>query len=1010
MSSEQNGTSGRDRRNRTRVARSRRRIRTQRDLFASGNARGILEELEVRLAPAVSLLYPTSLANALVTDLTLEAVAGGGGPTLNLYETGTSNVVASATLTGAGDVTVNIARDGGAVAQAAASDTIHVDLASFMTLNSFVTGNGGLFTLDFNGGTEVPLVSDDHFRVEGSGSFTLPYALTMHSTCDVTVDTGAATFGGDVQIKSDREIAVAGSSQLDTGAHNLTLEAKALDDKGLPGVDGLLFSASTKITVGAAGVMLVGNDVTLRAQSTISITSSNINFSSVNVAFAVGLSDALVSISNGTIHAAHNLTAEAQSNVTSTLDTTPDTANDDNAQVDAVIGSAILKSGARVEVTGGDLHADNDVSLAAENTVNANTTADGTTGAQGGAVGVTVVWGDTTAVVSGGTVGGANVTIAATSDRTANTTAKATAGGAASDGNDSDGSKESEKVLKDPNQGKNDKTFNGQTIPGNNKTVDKASTDDGSGTTGGGDIGLAAAVSVGVVVGDTKAQALGGTVTATSTLAITSSAKHTVSTIADGSTTDDDKSASASVGVAVAIGVADADSVGEIGGTANLHAANVNVSGLMPASTFNTQSTSGASKASSVSAAGSLAVNVATVDAKAISSGTVDVHGANVSLTATSAPSSTAAANAKQSGGGSVGVGASVGINVINDTAHAGVEDGAVLSNAGNLTLAATTTDTATTDAENAAEGGTAITPTVAITVANVTTEAAIGTGGTLSLGGGLSATATQTASVAHTKAKGDTLGTSTAAIGASLALTIANDTVTASTARSLTAAGDVSFSALGSASADTEATASAKGAKNKTDDTSGKNVNNKSDDQLKVANKVAADDGGKASNKTATPKANTADSEGGSSGGSVSVAAAIAINVLTTRSEASLADGVSVTSTGGAVSLTSSANTDAAKTSADGSGTDASTVGVGAAVAINSVDITNRATTGTATVQGSGLALAATMKDVGGDQRHHIEATAKSGAGSDKVGVAGSLAINLLTNHTEAVAPTGRT
>ena len=54
--------------------------------------------------------------------------------------------------------------------------------------------------------------------------------------------------------------------------------------------------------------------------------------------------------------------------------------------------------------------------------------------------------------------------------------------------------------------------------------------------------------------------------------------------------------------------------------------------------------------------------------------------------------------------------------------------------------------------------------------------------------------------------------------------------------------------------------------------------------------------------------------------------------------------------STGGKVSLKSSSNTNA-KNKADGTEADASTAGIGAAVAINAVDITNRASTGNATV-----------------------------------------------------------
>ena len=115
------------------------------------------------------------------------------------------------------------------------------------------------------------------------------------------------------------------------------------------------------------------------------------------------------------------------------------------------------------------------------------------------------------------------------------------------------------------------------------------------------------------------------------------------------------------------------------------------------------------------------------------------------------------------------------------------------------------------------------------------------------------------------------------------------------------------------------------------------------------------------------------------------------------------------VNSTGGTVALRSSSNTDAKKTKADGTEADASTVGIGAAVAINDVNITNRASTGVATVNAQALDVEATMTNVSGDLTHSIDAEADSGAtGDTKVSLAGALAINIVHNTTEAVVPSG--
>ena len=208
------------------------------------------ETLEPRWVLSAALEYPADLGDTFVTDLTLVAESS-GGLFLRLYETANmTNQVASVQLDDAGDVDVNITRPS-EFAASAASDTLRIDLDSFTLLNTFVAMNGGVLDLDFAGGTEVPFLTDDHLRVEGSGTFSLSFGLTLHSTCDVTINTGFATFGGNVTVKSDKEITVTGSSHIDAGANDILMEAAAMDNKGLPVVDGILFTATSKITVDA---------------------------------------------------------------------------------------------------------------------------------------------------------------------------------------------------------------------------------------------------------------------------------------------------------------------------------------------------------------------------------------------------------------------------------------------------------------------------------------------------------------------------------------------------------------------------------------------------------------------------------------------------------------------------------------------------------------------------------------------------------------------------------------
>src|SRR5690606_7362003 len=130
---------------------------------------------------------------------------------------------------------------------------------------------------------------------------------------------------------------------------------------------------------------------------------------------------------------------------------------------------------------------------------------------------------------------------------------------------------------------------------------------------------------------------------------------------------------------------------------------------------------------------------------------------------------------------------------------------------AGDVTLAATGDYEVRTDAEGGAEGGTAVSPVVAISVAGNRTEATIGTGGTLTAAGTVSATATHDAETVSV-AKGDATGMS-AAVGISFALTLAEDEVTATLHRGVTADGGVALTAQGRAVTRSEAEASAAGA-----------------------------------------------------------------------------------------------------------------------------------------------------------------------------------------------------
>ena len=143
---------------------------------------------------------------------------------------------------------------------------------------------------------------------------------------------------------------------------------------------------------------------------------------------------------------------------------------------------------------------------------------------------------------------------------------------------------------------------------------------------------------------------------------------------------------SSGVGIAVGVTVAVVSTRAYLAGNAVLDATDVTVEALGPGSgdsAFSAHATSGAG-GSSVGVAGSIAVNIVVADTIAdIEAPTPVVVNGNVSLIATSSLTNEAAAEAKQeSGGNTSGIGASVALNVVNDTTRAGLADGSVLTGA----------------------------------------------------------------------------------------------------------------------------------------------------------------------------------------------------------------------------------------------------------------------------------------------------------------------------------------
>ncbi len=454
------------------------------------------------------------------------------------------------------------------------------------------------------------------------------------------------------------------------------------------------------------------------------------------------------------------------------------------------------------------------------------------------------------------------------------------------------------------------------------------------------------------------------------------------------------------VGIAIAIALSDVSAEAFVAGVADLSASSLVIQAVNESgATYVVTATAGASPATGTVVTGALAFHLLMSKTRAVlpAGSTVTVGGADVSLTATSENASTVKAlpaGMSTSTTGDLGIGAAFALHIVNDETTAALENTSALLGADALSLAATSTDAMITEAQAGASADTAIVPAVAISISNVSTNATIGTGDELEIGGALLAQAAQTATV-DTFAKGLAEGGEGA--GVAIALTFADHRVIATTDRSLTAGGAVTFTARGYSLSAARAVASIAGGP----DTASEPVDGQVAEQRSFADGRAAANGASGAETADTPSSDTSE-------GSISVAAAIAVNLVNAVVLALLPDGVSVTS-GGLLTLSALGESDA-EASADGtavtSSTDADVIGAG--VAINLAFVRTEASVGAlGIILSLGLALSAQtggLAGAGADGSNTFKAAAASGAGGGDVGVAGAFALNLVDLKTLAL------
>lgn len=934
-----------------------------------------LETMEPRVLMSADIAYaPTSLANTI----TVSASVSGGAYFIDIAGGVASPIHRQ--LTAPGDVTINIAPVGGAAAGATLADTVRVNLDTFSVLKPFVNANGGLLTLDIAGGSE--LIQQDRVFIDGLAA-NIGYSLNVHSSADMTA-AATATLTGNLTLASDD--AVVGTSKTNLKALNLTLRAAASEAGGIGGT-GILADANSRITltdatltavnllsldahaavsVDATGIPIAGVtgsvvtsassariaiggasvlsgkavDITARVEGTLKATAA---LNVVKLVVVTGMAAPEVLISGTTsITATNALTVTAKSDVVIDATVRPSpTAT--IAKADAAVVTTTFASGAALSIAGGaNLTAGGAVTLASASTLKATSTADASVaGTAGASVAVSVISGDTTASVNGAAVSGASVALTAASHRTITTTAKSTPGGAADNATET----KSQATL----------------------AKQKAATSQGQ-------VRVAGAVAVGTDTGATTAFLNNAAIVAgTGAVTVSASPVDILTVTADGSFT---KQGTVGVGVAVAIAVADRSDLAYVGGVTKITAGSLEVRVLAPeASLFSAQATSGVGDSSKVGVAGALAVTVATLNHEAYLA-------AGATLTLTGAPAVTFEARANvgttakalpADGGtaGSVGIGASVAVNSSEDRVVATIRGNAVLTGAGDLSVLSDATHAMTTEASGGGKGAVAITPIIAIATASHDVQATLGGGPLLTIGGAFTASAALTNDMG-TSAEGDTKSGNTG-VGVSLALAVVNDTALATTARDLTAtAGGAAFLSRMVSTSRTTSKASVEGEAD--DDGSGaheaqtsQSVDNKAKAEQTFGDKIAADQVKvaraddtatvKGSQGKALPSATTSD-------GKLSVAGAVAINVVNASAMATIPDLRRITA-GGALSVMSSTQVDghaiatgAATVADDGTG-------VGAGVAVNLANNTNLASVGAnATIKAAGLTVEAGMAD----------------------------------------------
>ncbi|MCC7196433.1 MAG: hypothetical protein IT356_12840, partial [Gemmatimonadaceae bacterium] len=411
--------------------------------------------------------------------------------------------------------------------------------------------------------------------------------------------------------------------------------------------------------------------------------------------------------------------------------------------------------------------------------------------------------------------------------------------------------------------------------------------------------------------------------------------------------------------------------------------------------------------AKTVAIAGSVALALIDTTTEARIGSAATISGLNnvsdIVVTATGNTSSTAKAKPNDDGATAetVGIGASLALNRLNQQVSAIVDNNVLFVGTGrNLNVVANANHIAATESTAGGGNTNGIAGSVALAIINNTTTAKVGTGGLVTLVGTGDIRANHNGSSA-TKADATVTG-SNVGIGVGVGINDDHQDSSAILSRSLTLAGALNVLSTSSVTSSIETTSTAKGA----DPLSGG-----ADQTTNTARNQTPNTGGTntlpSGSSAMTSGNSSASSNSSSEGGGLGVAASLGLNSLNITNVARIDNSASVNAGTGAIVVRASQLVNESTKAVGTSVALSDSTKIGASAGLNFATINNLATVESGSiVRGGGITVEAITP--AGQANAFTAWGAAAAGGTGGVGVAGSAAIELVNFTTLASAKSG--